>query len=108
MKSLLGKTTLYLHGFLRAKPKFWICSFQHTGLKYQSMGISFWHLLILLVILIFVFGPSRLEGIGTSLGKAIRGFKKSLDGDNEDIKQVGSADDVEKKKLEAQKEKEPS
>jgi sec-independent protein translocase protein TatA len=51
------------------------------------MNLSFGHLLIILVILIFVFGPSRLEGIGTSLGKAIRGFKKGIsdgESDNED------------------------
>jgi len=43
------------------------------------MGMSIWHLLIILVILLLVFGPQRLEGIGTSLGKAIRGFKKGID-----------------------------
>ncbi len=43
------------------------------------MNLSFWHLLLVLLILIFAFGPSRLEGIGTSLGKAIRGFKKGMD-----------------------------
>jgi len=72
------------------------------------MGISFWHLLILLVILIFVFGPSRLEGIGTSLGKAIRGFKKSLDGEEEAPKQVSAPKESESPKLESQSEKEKS
>ncbi len=48
------------------------------------MNISFWHLLVVLVILIFVFGPSRLDGIGTSLGKAIRGFKQGLNDGAED------------------------
>ncbi len=46
--------------------------------------MSIWHLLIILVILLMVFGPSRLEGIGSSLGKAIRGFKKGLDSGEED------------------------
>jgi sec-independent protein translocase protein TatA len=45
------------------------------------MGMSIWHLIILFFILLLVFGPSRLEGIGVSLGKAIRGFKKGLDGE---------------------------
>lgn len=36
------------------------------------------HLLILAVILLFIFGPSRLPGLGQSLGKAIRGFKDGL------------------------------
>ena len=45
---------------------------------------SVWHLLIVMGIVLLVFGPSRLPGLGHSLGKAIRGFKegmKSLDTD---------------------------
>ena len=37
------------------------------------------HLILLFLILMLVFGPSRLEGLGTSLGRAIRGFKKGLE-----------------------------
>lgn len=48
------------------------------------MSIS--HLVILLLILLLIFGPSRLEGIGSSLGKGIKGFKKGLEDD--DVKTV--------------------
>jgi len=41
--------------------------------------MSIWHLMIILLILLFIFGPSRLEGLGSSLGKAIKGFKKGID-----------------------------
>jgi sec-independent protein translocase protein TatA len=41
--------------------------------------MSIWHMLILLVILLVIFGPQRLEGIGVSLGRAVKGFKKGLD-----------------------------
>ena len=44
------------------------------------MGISIGHLIVILVILMLVFGPSRLEGLGSSLGKAVRGFKDAVDG----------------------------
>lgn len=37
------------------------------------------HLILLFLILLLVFGPSRLEGLGLSLGKAIRGFKKGME-----------------------------
>lgn len=37
-----------------------------------------WELAIILAILLVVFGPSRLGDIGSSLGKGIRGFRKSL------------------------------
>lgn len=46
------------------------------------MGLSFWHLIILLIIVLLFFGPQRLPGLGKSVGEAIRGFKKGLD-DNE-------------------------
>lgn len=36
------------------------------------------HLLILAVIFLVFFGPSRLPQLGQSLGKAIRGFKQGL------------------------------
>ncbi len=40
--------------------------------------------IILLVVLLF-FGPSRLPGLGKSIGSAIRGFKKGIH-DGEDAK----------------------
>ena len=43
------------------------------------------HLLVLAVILLVVFGPSRLPGLGQSIGKAIRGFKDGLSETTNDI-----------------------
>jgi sec-independent protein translocase protein TatA len=39
---------------------------------------SITHWLIILAILLLFFGPSKLPGLGASLGKAIRGFKQGL------------------------------
>jgi sec-independent protein translocase protein TatA len=36
------------------------------------------HLLIVLVIFLLLFGPSRLGDLGSSLGKGIRGFKRAM------------------------------
>ncbi len=41
-------------------------------------GSSITHILILVLILLLFFGPSRLPALGQSLGKAIRGFKEGL------------------------------
>jgi len=46
--------------------------------------LSLTHLLLLLIIVLVFFGPSRLPGLGKSLGEAIRGFKKGLDGTESD------------------------
>ena len=44
-------------------------------------GISIWQLLIVLVIVVLLFGTKRLGSIGTDLGSAIRGFRKSMQPD---------------------------
>jgi len=45
-------------------------------------GIGVPELLILLVIIIILFGPSRLAGAGKALGEAIRGFRRELRADD--------------------------
>lgn len=47
------------------------------------MGISFWQLLIVLLIVVLLFGTNRLKNIGSDLGGAIKGFKKAM-GETED------------------------
>ncbi|ROU00810.1 Sec-independent protein translocase subunit TatA [Marinobacter sp. R17] len=42
------------------------------------MGISIWQLLIVLGIVVLLFGTKKLRNIGTDLGGAVRGFKKSM------------------------------
>jgi sec-independent protein translocase protein TatA len=36
------------------------------------------HLLILLVIILIIFGPSKLGDVGGALGRAIRDFKSAM------------------------------
>lgn len=43
-------------------------------------GLGIQELLIILVIVMVIFGASRLPELGSGLGKAIRGFKDSLAG----------------------------
>lgn len=48
-------------------------------------GMSIWHWLIVLVIVLLVFGSKKLGNVGSDLGKAIRDFKKGLsEGEDED------------------------
>ncbi|TFG76855.1 MAG: twin-arginine translocase TatA/TatE family subunit [Thermodesulfobacteriales bacterium] len=48
-------------------------------------GLGVWELLIILGILLLVFGPSRLGDLGSSLGKGIKGFRKSIKDDEIDV-----------------------
>jgi sec-independent protein translocase protein TatA len=45
-------------------------------------GISIWQLLIILAIVVLLFGTKRLGNIGSDLGAAIKGFKKSVKDDD--------------------------
>lgn len=42
-------------------------------------GLGFPELLVILVIALLVFGPSRLPEVGTFLGKSLRSFREALD-----------------------------
>jgi len=53
-------------------------------------------LLVILIIVLVVFGASRLPEIGSGLGKAIRGFKESVSG--KDAIDVTPKKDPEKEK----------
>lgn len=46
------------------------------------------HLLLVLVIALLVFGPSKLPQLGASIGKSIRELRKGLDGVAEPTQQT--------------------
>jgi sec-independent protein translocase protein TatA len=51
-------------------------------------GLSIWHWLIVLVIVLLIFGTKKLRNMGTDLGGAVKGFKDGMKGD-EDKKPAG-------------------
>ncbi len=59
-------------------------------------GLSVYELLIVLVVVVLIFGPSRLPELGGSLGRAISGFKKAVNEKDRNI-----TPPAEKAKLEA-------
>ncbi len=46
-------------------------------------SFSIWHWLIVLVIVMLVFGTKKLGNIGEDLGKAVKGFKDGMKGEEE-------------------------
>jgi len=52
--------------------------------------IGFKELLVILVVVLLIFGAKKLKTIGSDLGSAVRGFKKSMnEGDAEEsVKQL--------------------
>lgn len=47
------------------------------------MGISLGHLVVILIIVMVIWGPSRIGNLGKGIGEAVRGFKRGMNGENE-------------------------
>ncbi|MEO3714852.1 MULTISPECIES: Sec-independent protein translocase subunit TatA [Roseateles] len=41
-------------------------------------GLSIWHWLIVLVVVVMVFGTKKLRNVGSDLGAAVKGFKDGM------------------------------
>ena len=43
-----------------------------------------WHLLLILLIVLVVFGAGKLSQVGGALGQSVKDFKESINSDDED------------------------
>lgn len=69
-------------------------------------GIGMPELVIILVIALLIFGPSKLPEIARGLGKAIRNFRSSASGlDEVDITPKENKDELETEKRKLNKDK---
>jgi sec-independent protein translocase protein TatA len=41
-------------------------------------GLSIWHWLIVLLVVVLIFGTKKLRNIGQDLGGAVKGFKEGM------------------------------
>jgi sec-independent protein translocase protein TatA len=46
-------------------------------------SMSIWHWLIVLVVVMLIFGTKKLSNMGSDLGKAVKGFKDGVKGDED-------------------------
>lgn len=46
-------------------------------------SFSIWHWLIVLVIVMLVFGTKKIGNMGSDVGKAVKGFKDGMKGDDD-------------------------
>ena len=46
-------------------------------------SFSVWHWLIVLVVVMLVFGTKKIGNIGSDLGKAVKGFKDGIKGEED-------------------------
>ena len=41
-------------------------------------GLSIWHWLLVLVVVVLIFGTKKLRNVGADLGGAVKGFKEGM------------------------------
>ena len=46
-------------------------------------SMSIWHWVIVLVVVMLIFGTKKISNIGGDLGKAVKGFKDGVKGEEE-------------------------
>ena len=47
-------------------------------------GLSIWHWLIVLLVVVLIFGTKKLRNIGQDLGGAVKGFKEGMKAPDEE------------------------
>jgi sec-independent protein translocase protein TatA len=55
-------------------------------------GLSIWHWLIVLVVVVLIFGTKKLRNIGQDLGGAVKGFKEGMKTETDGAAGTNAAD----------------
>ena len=55
-------------------------------------GLSIWHWLIVLVVVVLIFGTKKLRNVGQDLGGAVKGFKEGMKTGDESANAAKEAD----------------
>ena len=56
-------------------------------------GISFWQILIILVVILVLFGGKKIRTMGSDLGEGLKGFKKAIKDEDADRESESKKDD---------------
>ncbi len=61
-----------------------------------GFGVGITEVIIILVVVLLIFGPSKLPQLGEGIGKMLRGFKKEMKALDEDSKQAAAEKVIER------------
>ena len=56
------------------------------------------HILVILVIVLIIFGPGKLPELGSAIGKALKGFKRSMEDTKDKVEGAVNNEKTENKK----------
>ena len=73
-------------------------------------GLSIWHWLIVLLVVVLIFGTKKLRNMGADLGGAVKGFKEGMKSSQTDAETTPAEPppQVSGKTIEGEVRKEPS
>lgn len=54
-------------------------------------GLSIWHWLIVLLVIVLVFGTKKLRNVGGDLGAAIKNFRKGMQDESSPAEKLGDS-----------------
>ena len=60
------------------------------------MAIGPWQIAVIILLVVLLFGATRIAGIGKGLGEGIRTFKKGLSTEEDEPKKLDAGDDEKK------------
>ncbi len=55
------------------------------------MGLSFWHIMVVVLLIVVLFGRGKISGVMGDLAKGINAFKKGMAEGNDDKKPIDTA-----------------
>jgi sec-independent protein translocase protein TatA len=55
-------------------------------------GLSIWHVVIFAIVVILLFGTSKLKNLGKDVGGAVKDFKKSIKDDDAQLQEPRTID----------------
>lgn len=56
------------------------------------MGLSFWHMLLILIVVFVLFGAGKLPKVMGDVGKGIRNLRDGLKGEDEPAQKIEQKD----------------
>lgn len=62
------------------------------------MGLSFWHIMIVLLVIVLLFGQGKISEVMGDVAKGIKSFKKGLSEDEEAAKPAAKTLELEAEK----------
>jgi sec-independent protein translocase protein TatA len=57
-------------------------------------GLSIWHWVIVLVIVLVIFGTKKLRNVGSDLGAAVKNFKEAVKEEDKPAQQLNAPADA--------------